>query len=332
MKHRFLVLLFAILIGSSVAGQTNNRPASDSFRVVGYYFLRAAQNDTAVKNRAYPFLDHLTHLNIAFINPDSNGTFQKNLLIHDLIAKAHAKGVKVLASIAGGGSHAYYSKLLHQPERKKLVSDLTEIVLQNNLDGVDVDLEGGDIDQNYEPFVTELAASLRKHKKEITSAIATAYKDQLTDKALAQFDFINIMSYDATGPWRPQDAGPHAPYEMAVRDLDYWLQTRGLPGKKVNLGLPFYGYVFGPPSSPVTSMTYQDIIATGRVQHEGDTLQLPGSAVVYFNGAATIKAKTDMAVSRAGGVMIWQILGDAEGAHSLLELITNTVEASRKKP
>ncbi len=331
MKHRFLVLLFAVLIGSSATGQTGSRPGADPFRVVGYYFLRAALSDTLVQNKEYPFLDHLTHLNIAFVNPDSNGHFQKDLLIDHLIEKAHAKGVKVLASIAGGGSHAYYSKLLHHPQRKKLVADLTDIVLQNNLDGVDVDLEGGDIDENYEPFVTELAASLRKHKKQITCAIATAYKDQLTDKALAQFDFINLMSYDATGPWRPKDAGPHAPYEMAVRDLDYWLQARGLPTQKVNLGLPFYGYVFGAPSSPVTSMTYRDILETGRLQHQGDTLQVAGDGVVYFNGTATIKAKTEMAINRAGGVMIWQILGDAEGDSSLLKLINQTVEATRKR-
>ncbi|HVG13164.1 MAG TPA: glycosyl hydrolase family 18 protein [Flavisolibacter sp.] len=331
MHPRFFLFLFTVLFASGVAGQSNHQQRLDSFRVVGYYFLRAALSDTQTQNKEYPFLDHLTHLNIAFINPDSNGNFQKDLLINDLIEKAHAKGVKVLASIAGGGSHAYYSTLLYLPKRKKLVSDLTEIVLKNNLDGVDVDLEGGDIDENYEPFVTELAVSLKKHNRLITSAIASAYKDQLTDQALKQFDFINLMSYDATGPWRPQDAGPHAPYEMAVRDLDYWIQTRSLPKQKVNLGLPFYGYVFGAPTSPVTSMTYGDIIATGRVQHEGDTLQLPGGTVVYFNGAATIKAKTTMAANRAGGVMIWQILGDADGTNSLLELINKTVERSRKK-
>jgi GH18 family chitinase len=69
----------------------------------------------------------------------------------------------------------------------------------------------------------------------MTAAIATWYKDKISDKALQQFDFVSIMSYDATGPWRPERPGPHSPYQMAVDDLQYWNETRLIP-KEVGIG------------------------------------------------------------------------------------------------
>lgn len=150
---------------------------------MGYYLLNAALKDTVYADSNYLFLDKITHLNIAFINPDSTGNFKQDLAIDSLIEKAHRKNVKVLASIAGGGRHPYYSLLLSDNKRKFFINSLIGLVYKYNLDGIDVDLEGSDIDNNYENFVIELAASLKPLNKLVTAAIATAYKDQLSDKA-----------------------------------------------------------------------------------------------------------------------------------------------------
>ena len=146
-----------------------------------------------------PF-DKLTHINLWFLNPDSLGKFTQDFsALAPFINAAHAKGIKVLASIGGGSPHPYYHALLKNDKRPQLVADLVSIAQRYNLDGIDVDLEGGDIDENYEAFVTELAAALRAQDKLITAAIAVYYKDALSDKALAQYDFVNVMSYDRTG-------------------------------------------------------------------------------------------------------------------------------------
>ncbi len=231
----------------------------------------------------------------------------------------------MLASIAGGGSHAYYSVLLQDDKRKMLVDNLVDLVKRYDLDGIDVDLEGSDIDKNYEPFVIGLAAALKPHKKLITAAIATAYKDQLPDKALRQFDFVNIMSYDRTGPWRPQEPGDHSPYTMAVEDLNYWHKIRSLPKEKLVLGLPFYGYGFGALDSPVVSMSYKQIVSLYPNNEESDTLNLPGNVIMYYNNISTIRKKTELALKNAGGVMIWQLLGDGPEENSLLNAIYKTV-------
>lgn len=330
MMYRFtLLLLCSFLLASATLGQNTAKKPPAPFRVVGYFSLNAALRDTGYKDSAYVFLDKITHLNIAFINPDSAGNFRQDLSIDTLIKKAHKKNVSVLASIAGGGPHPYYSALLRDSVRKTMVDNLVALVRRYDLDGVDVDLEGSDIDNHYESFVTELAAALKPFKKLLTAAIATAYKEQLSNKALQQFDFINIMSYDRRGPWRPTEPGDHSPYAMAVEDLDYWHRVRSIPKVKLGLGLPFYGYGFGASDSTVVSMNYKQIVAfyldAGLPNTQSDTLSLPGKVVMYYNNVSTIIKKTTLAMKNAGGVMIWQLLGDTVDENSLLNTIYRVV-------
>ena len=331
MNIRFLLsVLFLLLFSSAALCQKGARPRQ-AFRVVGYYFLNAATEDATDADSAYLFLNKITHLNVAFLNPDSTGAFDQNLQIASLINRAQQKGVKVLASIAGGGAHPYYKALLQDSARASFIASLVSTMQRYRFDGIDVDLEGSDIDSNYERFVVDLKAALVPLGKLLTAAIATAYKDQLPDNALKQFDFINIMSYDRTGPWRPEAPGDHAPYQMAVEDLRYWHTVRAIPKEKLSLGLPFYGYGFGAPDSPAISMTYKDIL-TRYASIETDTVQMPGNIIMYFNNVSTIKKKTKLALKNAGGVMIWQLLGDATGENSLLNAISEMIPAKGNAP
>jgi len=193
------------------------------------------------------------------------------------------------------------------------------MAIDYNLDGIDVDLEGDRIDANYEKFVIELANSLKPANKMMTSAIATVYKDQFTDKALSQFDYVTIMTYDKTGPWRPEQPGHHSPYSMAVEDLDYWANTRKLDRKKMYLGLPFYGYSFGPKGA--SSMMYKDIVSTFPKSEKKDELKMPDGSILYYNGIPTIQKKVQLAKKNAGGIMFWHIGGDAPGDKSLVSVI-----------
>lgn len=324
LKITFIIVLFSLFF-LPAKSQTKNQKSKNTFKVVGYYFLRSALKDSSFADRNYLFLNKVTHLNIAFINPDSDGNFVQKFTIDTLVKKAHQKRVKVLASIGGGGSHEYYHALLQKNKRQLFISNLISLVKQYNLDGVDVDLEGDDIDRNYTDFVTELSGALKSLHKLMTSAIATAYKDELSDKALRQFDFVNVMSYDNTGPWQPDDPGDHSPFSMAVEDLNYWHNKRAIPKNKLVLGLPFYGYGFGPKDSPVVSLDYKTIVALYPNSQVSDTLSLPGNMFLYFNNKEMIKRKTQLAMQKAGGVMIWQLQGDSEGENSLLDVIYDVV-------
>lgn len=315
-------LLFVLTEGRS---QSMKIKQHAHFKVVGYYLLDSVLEDTTQNDLDYTFLNKVTHVNVAFINPDTSGNFIQNMAINSFIKRAHAKNVKVLASIAGGGPHAYYARLLQNDKRKILINNLVSLVIKYNLDGIDVDLEGDDIDENYENFVTDLHNALKLSNKLMTAAIATDYKDKLSDKALQQFDFLNIMSYDHTGPWRPQNPGQHSPYLMAEEDLEYWNKTRLIPKEKLVLGLPFYGYGFGAADSPVVSMNYKEIVAAYPASILVDSVLLADKKIMYYNGASTIKKKILLAKKKAGGVMIWQLLGDDPGKNSLLKIINDSI-------
>jgi len=286
-------------------------------KLVGYYSLQRAKTE----NDKLP-LRQLTHINLWFLNPDSLGNFPPDAkMVQPFIERAHGKNVVVLFSIGGGSPQPQYHELLKPAKRQLLISNLVDIVIETNADGIDVDLEGALIDENYEGFVSELKDRLHSSGKMLTAATAIYYKDQLTDNALAQFDLLNVMSYDRTGPWRPDKPGPHAPYEAAVEDLDYFL-GRGIPREKLTLGVPFYGYSFDPSGKlEPGSMNYREIVKRFKRADKKDELILPDGRVLYYNGKATIIAKTQLAKQKASGVMIWQIMGDARGKKSLVKAI-----------
>jgi chitinase len=309
-KLELLFLCFCVFLGT--AG------AQEPFKVVGYYSLRSALENA----KEAPF-KRLTHVNLWFLNPDTLGNFTQDLSgLHPFLKKAHRKNVKVLFSIGGGSKHPQYHKLLKDEYREQFIINLVDQVLKYGVDGIDVDLEGSDISENYEQFIIELASALRLHNKLITAAIAVYYKDQLTDTALAQYDFVNIMSYDRTGPWRPENPGPHAAYEHAVEDLEYFSAVRKIPKEKMTLGVPFYGYGYGPElTSPAISMDYAAIVSTFPGSEAVDEWKRADGKILYYNGVPTIKRKTELAKQKAGGIMIWQIRGDARGSKSLLKTI-----------
>ena len=309
----FTGMMFLLL---QVQGQSKRK---SDFRVVGYYSLKAAMSADL---KTVPF-DQLTHINLSFLNPDTLGNFDQDLsALLPFIQAAHAHHVKVLPSIAGGGRHDYYHRILKDDKRARFINDLLLITLKYGFDGIDVDIEGSDIDENYENFVLGLARVLKPRKKLVTSAIAIFYKDQLSDKALAEYDFMNIMSYDHTGPWRPSQPGPHSTYEHALADLDYFAIERKIPKEKLVLGVGFYGYGFGPElTSPASSMNYGQIVKTFPGAENTDQMTMADGKIMYYNGVSTVRKKAELAKEKASGIMIWQILGDAPGDLSLLRLI-----------
>ena len=320
-----LLLACVVVLSGALAGQT---PAErSSFRIVGYYSLRAA---LSVDPATVPF-EKLTHINLSFLNPDAAGEFTQDLSgLPSFVAAAHRQGVKVLLAIGGGGERPQYRELLKPDRRGALVDRLVRIAVTSTVDGIDVDLEGGAIDGNYEGFVVDLGAALRKQGKTMTAAIAVFYKSQLTDRALAEFDFVNIMSYDHTGPWRPERPGPHSTFEHAVEALDYFGGVRKIPRERMVLGVPFYGYGYGPAlDSSAVTMTYKDIVATYPGSEQADQWTRPDGKILYYNGIPTIRRKTALALERASGIMIWQILGDTPDDRSLLAAI-NEVAFGRK--
>jgi chitinase len=270
----------------------------------------------------------LTHINIAFENPDANGYLSFNSGSNTIINAAHAQNVKVFVSLGGGSVSEggairdNYFNLIKVANRTAFIQKIYDYVVAHNFDGVDMDLEGPAINSDYGGFVIALAAKLHANGKLISAALSEGYGGaNVPASTFAAFDWINIMAYDATGPWQPGNPGQHSPYSMAVNQFNYWT-GRGLPASKAIIGLPFYGYGFG--ASANQGISYANIVA----QYPGaENLDQVGNTI-YYNGIPTIKAKTTFAIQNAGGVMIWELSQDATGAKSLLTAVNQVITGS----
>ncbi|HXA03124.1 MAG TPA: glycosyl hydrolase family 18 protein [Cytophagaceae bacterium] len=298
--------------------------ASAQFRVVGYLpNWGNLSTDASV-------LDYtkITHLNIAFLNPAAAGDLGPTTGLSSAVQYAHNSNVKILISLGGSNAPAaIWSNLLLDANRAAYITKIVGFVNTYSLDGVDIDLEGSSIDANYQKFVTDLKAALPAGIL-LTAAVATWEAGSFTNAALSQFDFINIMSYDATGTWSPGSPGQHSPYSMAVSDLNYWGTNRGIAKAKLSLGVPFYGYGFI--TSPVSAYEsdYNTIVALYAGSENHDTVIVNTSTKIYYNGIPEIQDKTTLALNNAGGIMIWHLKMDAPGTKSLLTAINNVVQSS----
>lgn len=271
----------------------------------------------------------LTHINIAFENPsDADGALSFQPENETLIRQAHAHGVKVLVSLGGGSASEDASQrkawfdLISTAKRKGFIAQLAAYVSTHDLDGLDVDLEGPAINRDYAPFIQELSAALKPKGKLLTAALSKGYggKD-VPDAALAGFDFINVMAYDATGPWQPDKPGPHSSLEFAQGSVDYWLR-RGLPKAKLVLGVPFYGWGFGK-AFRQQEYRYADLI---RQYPQANTTDQVGDTI-WYNGVPTMKAKARLVLDQGlGGVMIWSLNSDAPGESSLLSALHGALQ------
>jgi len=322
----WIVLLMAALISckksdATAVKTTGTVKAPSGFRVIGYMPAPDVESGAAL------IFDYsrINYLNIAFINPDNTGVFPATPGLNAVVTMAHKANVKVMISIGGGSAPAYYSDLIADSKRTDFINRLVDLTVADQADGIDVDLEGARIDNNYEAFVTGLSTALKLKGKLITAAIATGYQSQYTDAALSQFDFLNVISYDKTGPWNPANPGQHAPYDMAVSDLDYWTNTRGIAKEKLSLGVPFYGYGFG--TGAPSDISFHDLIDQYPGAENTDQVTVTGGGIIYYNGIPTIKKKTQLAVKSAGGVMIWELSQDATGNKSLLSTIDATINS-----
>ena len=292
-----------------------------SFKIVGY--LAAGGFDQIDQLE----LDRLTYLNLAFANPDENGklVFSRNADILPVVRKGHELGLKVFVSLAGGGrpDTIIWKSVLQPANRTAFVKNILDYVENNELDGVDVDIEGNllpYIGETYNPFVIELRKALHAKGKGITAALgATHFHQAVHQEALNAYDFINVMVYDKTGIWRPNDIGPHSPFSYAEEAIKFWTEDKNIPPNRITLGLPFYGFDFTPPARYID---FKEII-----QGDPSLAYMDSTGMRYYNGIPMIVRKTELAKRELGGVMIWEISCDTISDLSLLRALHQTIEA-----
>jgi chitinase len=330
-KNVFAILLLQALcaLSSLSSSFAQSQAPSATYKIVTYLPTWKGAFPASINNFD---LRKVTHICIAFANPDAAG----NLIVSDngqagvatVVNAAHAKGTKVMISIGGWVCPiSTYSDLL-KTKKAAFVASILKYVADNNLDGVDVDLEGNVVDGNnvsaaeYQAFVVALGDGLHGAGKEISAALANWFSQYITSTAMNKLDFINMMAYDlAIAPQNP--AGPHSPMSWAQENFNHW-RGKGMPASKLVLGVPFYGYAWGSFAAAGSSQDYCAIV-TKYPGAENTDQQGSGSNAVYYNGLPTIRAKAQYVMSsKMGGIMIWEQTGDCpSGPKSLLDAIND---------
>lgn len=301
---------------------------ADSFRVVAYYpSWRSASHQEKID------YDTVTHVIYAFAIPTAEGglmPLENPNTAKQLIANAHAAGAKVLLAV-GGWSYgdqtleSTFVSATSTPARRTAFADaILKLCDTYGFDGVDIDWEyprlAGNTYKQYEALILDLADRLHRQGKLLTTAVMGGTSPQgviyanaaaYTDKVLEAVDWINIMAYDG------DNGSQHSTYEYAVHAASYWLDTRGMPREKVVLGVPFYARPGG--------TSYATLVAEHPSAALTDSLRHKGMQV-WYNGPATITAKTEYALERLGGVMIWEITQDTTNTSvSLLAAIAQAI-------
>jgi chitinase len=312
MNFRARPLLLSFLVSAAVA------VAGARFPVIGYF---PSWNGASVGQIQF---DKLTHINYAFVNPTEAGglTGVNAKLLADLVAGAHAQGVKVSASVGGwkGGNISNWKAMSeHSSTRLEFVKNAVKLCDLYHLDGIDIDWEYPDSSttENFVAVMKDLDATLHKQGR-LLSATVDAMGDKrgaFIRSAVFQYvDFLNIRAYDWN--WAARNS-PHSTYGLADSSLDYWLK-RGCPRNKAVLGVPFYGRSYN--SENNTYAKYRELL-----QQDEDAANKDQAAGYYYNGIPTVVKKTELAMRKGGGIMIWEVSQDTTGAASLLGAIDHAL-------
>ncbi len=236
------------------------------------YYPGWEQDSLPASNIDFTALTHVIHFSVI---PNTNGTLNSSdndvTLANstDIVARAHAAGKPVLICVGGADSESDFQPATSNSTLTVFVSSLTNFMATRGYDGVDLDWEpltAADTGQ-FTNLVNSLRSALNafpRHK--LLTAAAGAYPpygDPPTAEYTMfaslqnQFDQINIMTYDLSGPYAGwvtwfnspiYDGGYHFPSSGGlVPSVDGAVGNfiaSGVLAAKLGIGIAFYGDVW----------------------------------------------------------------------------------------
>ncbi len=308
-------VLSSFLIISTVPASSAETGRTDVslYRVVGYLPDWSYQYYTKVDYSA------LTHLDIAFCNPDENSNISCNIpddTLQTIIDTAHQYNVKVMPSVAATVSTVTFASLIDTPEKiSRLTENLIKYCQKFGFDGIDLDVERGSTDavwNYYGDWVSALRKECDANGLELSTATAEWTAKKISPETFSCFDFVTVMAYADDS-----STVSHTTIEFGQRQMNYIAQEKQVPPEKLVLGIPFYGRGYTADGKLDRSYykTFAELIAADPANYDRDVYN-----GVAYNGASTVRVKCNYA-KQYGGVMIWQLAQDAAGEYSLLAVI-----------
>lgn len=300
-----------------------DKNVNQDFKVISYY---PYWGSVSPKDLNY---EGMSIINYAFALPNDKGgvVIQKPSKLRELVEESHKNNVKVYLAVGGWGYDEIFRSIASNPQKLDVfVKGLSQIVKDYNLDGIDLDWEYPDTNnepQDFTKMVKALGQSLRLQNKGLSAAVIAGVNQEgnevysakgIRKDAIDALDFINIMVYDGQYGYQMVH---HSSMNFAKEALDYWKNKRNVPEEKLILGVPFYGR-----NKDDQSRSYRQLIATNKAYTDKDFAD-----GYYYNGLTTMESKTKLALQEASGIMIWEITQDSRDENSLYKRIIDTVKA-----
>ncbi|WP_157971461.1 glycoside hydrolase family 18 protein [Dyella sp. C9] len=284
--------------------------------------------------------------------------------------------LKIIVSIGGWGADYFSDVALTGATRQRMADSVASLVEQHDVDGVDIDWEyptlpGAGIShrpedkRNFSLMLEALRARLDKlgaahGSRHYYLSIAAADGEFVAGiellRASRSLDWINLMTYDfhnsltaTTGHHAGLHLSALAPADDRAGDkaVDQFLAA-GVPAKKLNLGVAFYGRAFtgvdaahdglqqkyakyaGDPSWHELVASYID--KNGYVRHWDEKAQAPylwnaaTRTFVSYEDPQSLRAKAAFIKARGlGGVMYWEHGLDSN--EQLLDVLDQSLRA-----
>lgn len=359
------ILLAMLLIAVSLpAAASQRRHVGDREQVIAYVFPQShviQPGEIAARK--------LTRINYAFANIQDGRIVAVNPAdapnLATLVAlKQENPSLQVVISVGGWLWSGGFSDVALTPaSRSRFIDSVVEFVDRYHLDGLDIDWEfPGEVGagnrfrpedkQNYTLLLTELHKRFQREGRRLgrpllLSVAVGASEDFLEHTEMRRVarvvDTVNLMAYDYYEPGDESITGNHAPLyadpadpRQASADLSVRLfEKAGVPARKIVLGVPFYGHVWGNVAAtnhglfqpgtavPNAFARYNNI---GALLSQGFTRYWDASSSVpYLYNAekkefVSYEDPESLALKCAyaermhlGGIMFWEYSGDASG-------------------
>jgi chitinase len=326
----------------------------------------------------------LTRANYAFANIQNGRIVEgfandaKNFAVLNGL-KSENPSFSVLVSVGGWLWSGRFSDMaLTHASREIFIDSVVAYITRYQIDGLDIDWEypgmmgaAGHIfrpqdKQNYTLLVKELRRRFNKEEKQLhrrlyitvaTGASSKFLEHTQMQKVQKYVDTVNLMAYDYYEPDDDKITGNHAPLfgdpadpkkasaDRSVREYE----QGGVPARKIVLGVPFYGHVWGEvppagnglfqPGKPVPNAYAHYGAITSTMLGNGFTRYWDASASVPFLYSAgqqkfvSYEDPESLALKcryirdhQLAGVMFWEYTNDPSGA--LLGAIDATLHPS----
>ena len=268
--------------------------------------------------------------------------FQSQPLM-DLVARAHASHTRVVLTAKSFDPAVLHALSSNPAAADKLAGQLVQAIRWKGMDGVNLDFEGGGgADRaGFTAFVTRVSQAVHAadpHWQVTLDTYASAALDaagMINVAALAPaVDGFFVMAYDMNSSSAPSPTAP-----LNGRD---WNDTRAMtsylavvPGPKVILGIPFYGYQW--PTSDGSSqaralggahaVSYSQLAGARPAVQWDSASSVPWTAYqdnsgqwwqAYFDDPQSVALKADLADHLGlAGVGVWA-LGMEGGDHEMM--------------